>query len=166
MSTINFVEGKPVTMDVVAPRDQQPRQAAEWAGHASSKFLPTRSHVPAPVPNQDAHHPLYSMGARRHYAEKRDEQRTWKPSLVPNLAPEPKHPRKEGVKHIDYKPGDQKAHFEKKHLTDKHASLQGPTMDNPRYCMRPFPDSYKVSVKEYTQESTMNQKVRVKTLEE
>ena len=60
----------------------------------------------------------------------------------------------------------QKTHIEKRHIPEPHESLRGPTMDNPRLCMRPFPDSYKVSVKEYTQEKTMTQKVRVKTMEE
>ena len=155
MSTINFVEGKAATMDVVAPREQQPVQAAEWNGHGSKKFNTNRAHVKAPQPNQDASHPLFSMGARRHFDEKRDEQRQWKPSLKPNLMPEYKEPRKQGVKHIDYKPLEQKAHFERKHLRDQFGSLQGPTMDNPKFCMKAFPESYKTSVKEYTQEQTM-----------
>ena len=72
MSTINFVESKPVSMDVVAPRHEQPVQAAQWKGHESKKFKPERAHVKPIEQNPDAKHPLFSTGGRRHFDEKRD----------------------------------------------------------------------------------------------
>lgn len=86
--------------------------------------------------------------------------------------PEQKEPRKEGVKHIAYKPKDVKNFRERRHLTDKHASLVGPTLDNPNFCMQAFPSSYQdgtagfqgLSKKEYNQESVMTKKMRVQTI--
>jgi len=51
----------------VAPRGEQPVQAAEWPGHASAKFGGVRRPLPHPEVNPDAPHPLYAMGGRTHY---------------------------------------------------------------------------------------------------
>lgn len=60
-----------------------------------------------------------------------------------------------GVKHINYKPTPAKAMAERAHLRDAHNSMQGPTMDNSNFCMKPTDLANKQTHTEYTQEGTM-----------
>lgn len=62
--SVNYLESKPVSMDVVAPRNEQPVQLGEWTGHTSSKFGGEKAHVPHPKVDHSQPHPLYSMNGR------------------------------------------------------------------------------------------------------
>ena len=85
-----------------------------------------------------------------------DQQRNWKPSLKTGIQIESRQPPTQGVKHINYKPAIQKDYHERRHMPRAHESLQGPTNDNPNYCMRiGYPMAYSNSVNEYTQEKVM-----------
>ena len=71
------------------------------------------------------------------------------------IKPDHKEPRKQAVKHIDFKPGEVKPTAERAHLRDKHSSMTGPTMDDPKFCMKKFEDSYKLSSNEWNTEKQM-----------
>ena len=167
--SVNYLEAKPPTMDVVAPRDQQPVQNKEWIGHSSQKFGGEKSHIPGPVVDQNQPHPLYSMGGRLHFDHQNKQTNNdpkWKPSMKIGITPKDKGEKGSGVKHINYKPAPVKGQAERAHLRDAFNSLQGHTMDNSNFCMKKTEIAYKLSTKEYTQEGTMTQKHRVKTLYE
>ena len=60
------------SLNVVAPREEQPIQSGQWPGHTSAKFTTWKKHTPHPEVNQNAAHPLYAMGGKRHYDAKLD----------------------------------------------------------------------------------------------
>ena len=153
--SINYVESKPACMDVVAPRNEQPIQLGEWAGHTSQKFGGEKSHVPHPVVDQNQPHPLYSMGGRKHYEsqnQKSNSNYEWKPSMKTGIKPDNKEPRKSGIKHINFDPTKGKLAPERAHLRDKHDSLRGPTLDNPKFCMQKFEQANQGSSNEWNTE--------------
>ena len=80
------------------------------------------------------------------------------------IEPKFQEPRQTGVVKIDFKPSDVKDYHERRHLNDQKQSLQGPTLDNPKFCMRPTEVANKLSTEEYSQEKVMTTKTRVKTL--
>lgn len=151
-------------VDVVAPREEQPVQRGEWAGHTSAKFTTWKAHVPAPVPNNDAAHPIYSMGGRRHYEEKHDRQADYRHIQKVGIAIARKEPRTESVKMMNFQPIPKKPEAERRHLRDQYDSLMGPTHDNPKQGLLPFAHANQKTEKEYKQETVMTQKKRTKCL--
>ena len=107
-------------------------------GHTSAKFTTNKAHIPGPVVDHNAPHPLYAMDGRKHYDAKLDRQADWKPSLKTGneAAHAPRRPM--AVKHIEFKPIIAKGQAERLHLTDKHGSLVGPTNDNMKVGLRAF----------------------------
>ena len=105
-------------VDAVAPREEQPVQKGEWAGHTSNKFTTWKAHTAAPVPNNDAAHPIYSMGGRRHYDEKFDRQKDYRHIQRVGNAIARKDPRNESVKMMNFKPIPKKEAPERRHLRD------------------------------------------------
>lgn len=139
--------------DLVAPRNEQPNPVSEWPGHISNKFTTNKKHLPEPIPDQNAAHPIYSMGGRRHFEEREAQKpQTWKPSLKCGIAPQHRQPNKEAVKHIDFVPGQIKESYEKRHLRDKFDSLTGPTHDNPNLSIRAFEQANARTNKEWATE--------------
>ena len=106
------------------------------------------------------------MGGRRHFDEQRAATipKSWKPSLKTGIAPNHRQPNKEAVKHINFKPGEVKDKFERRHLRDKFDSLHGPTLDNPKLCIRPSEVANQQTSKEYGTETEMGLKKRVNNM--
>ncbi len=69
---INYKDDVPASMDVVAPRSEQPVAIPEWPGHSSSKFLPAKKHVPCPQPTKSDISVNVPLG-RAHYPAKMDQ---------------------------------------------------------------------------------------------
>ena len=80
------------------------------------------------------------------------------------ITPAVKEPRKQAVKHINYKPSETKGAPERAHLRDQHASMAGPTLDNPKFCMVKFDGANQPTSTEWNTEKQMTQKGRIKTL--
>ena len=60
-------------------------QEKEWDGAKSAKFTTGKRHMPAPQAKPGPH-PLFNMGGRTHYEEKRSKEWAFKPTktvLVP-----------------------------------------------------------------------------------
>ena len=75
-----FRDDKPVSMDVVAPRTEQPKPKHEWPGQTSMKFKPAKAHIPCPVPPVTSDISLHEPAGRSHFKPRMDVQRDWKPS--------------------------------------------------------------------------------------
>ena len=146
------------TVNVVAPREQQPVQSGEWTGHTSAKFTTNKAHIQGPVINHDQAHPMFSMGGRQHFDSKNDAQKQWKASLKTGIDPPQKDSRREGVKHITFKPDPTKGQPERRHKDPDFKSMQGPTFDHPKEGLRPFEYANQKSKSEYSQETVMTQK--------
>ena len=56
-------------------------RAPEWQGASSAKFTTNKRHNPAPQPDQNQPHPLFSAGARKHYAPQTSSESEWKPHI-------------------------------------------------------------------------------------
>ena len=54
-------------------------QNAEWQGAKSAKFTTVKKHIPAPQPDNNAPHPLFNMGGRKHYQATRADEFVFKP---------------------------------------------------------------------------------------
>jgi hypothetical protein len=70
--------------------------------------------------------------------------------LKTGIEPKFQEPRQTGVVKIDFKPSEAKDYHERRHTDNKNPSLQGPTLDNPKFCMRPTEVAYKFSTEEYS----------------
>lgn len=112
--SVNFLESKPLNMDVVAPRNEQPVQFKEWDGKFSRKFGGEKTHLLPPLVDPTLAHPLFSLGGKGHFTSKSNvpcdpklpfnPRDKWKPSLKIINAP-PRYEKKLGVKHVDFRPG-------------------------------------------------------------
>ena len=70
----------------------------------------------------------------------------------------------QSVKHMDFKPIPAKLRPERAHMDERHQSMKGPTFDNTGQSILPFEQANKKSSKEYSQETVMTQKARIKSL--
>ena len=80
------------------------------------------------------------------------------------ITPAQKGDRREGVKPIKFKPAETKGQPERKHKDSEFKSLMGVTHDNPKEGLRPFEYANQKSKLEYSQETVMTQKQRIKSL--
>ena len=78
------------------------------------------------------------MDGRRHYDAPLSKTESWKPSMKTGINPKHRAKNNEGVMHIDYKPGEIKENFERRHIKDAYPSMMGPTNDNLQIGLRPF----------------------------
>ena len=54
----------------------------EWIGQKSAKFTTNKKHLPAPQPENTGKHPLFDMGGRQHYQERRSNEFQFRHSKV------------------------------------------------------------------------------------
>ena len=54
-------------------------QPKEWDGSKSAKFTTGKRHMPAPTADNNAPHPLFNMGSRKHYTDPRGAEFKFKP---------------------------------------------------------------------------------------
>ena len=54
-------------------------QPKEWDGAKSAKFTTMKRHLAAPQPDNNAPHPLFNMGSRKHFTATRGEEFVFKP---------------------------------------------------------------------------------------
>ena len=77
-------------------------RSSEWPGATSAKFTTCRKHIPAPQPDNNQPHPLFSAGARKHFPPQQSTEDQWKPTLKvahDKDAPRPEKPH--GVKYLN-----------------------------------------------------------------
>ena len=143
--------------NMVAAREEQPVQVGEWAGHTSAKFTTNKAHVPGPVIDQNAPHPMYSSsGGRMHFEAKNDQQKAWRSSVRNGIEPAHKPEPVSGVKHINFKPIPTKGNPERAHLQPKYPSLYGPTHEvHDQPGLKSYEHANQKSKTEYSQESVM-----------
>ena len=55
--------------------------AGEWKGLKSAKFTTSKRHLPPAEAADNKPHPLFSMGAKRHFTAQRSDEFNWKPSV-------------------------------------------------------------------------------------
>ena len=54
-------------------------QAKEWQGATSAKFTTAKRHLAPPQPDNNAPHPLFNMGSRKHFSATYGDEFVFKP---------------------------------------------------------------------------------------